>query len=157
MTRFLPLVVSLLLLAGCQGMGGSRAQYESDYLLDLKRQAARAYAEERFADALPIYQELNAAIPADALLWLRTGNTHARLNQPEDAVRCYREALRYDSGLAKAWHNMGIIQLRQAANSFTRMVEYIDPDDPLFARAVDMSEATLKILNGRQDGGEQAD
>ncbi len=151
------MVLSVSLLSGCQGMGGGDAVYASDYLLDLKRQAAKAYAEDRFADALPIYQELNAAIPGDALLWLRTGNTHARLNQPEDAVRSYREALKIDSGLSKAWHNMGIIQLRQAANSFTRMVEYIDPGDPLYPRAVDLSESTLEILNGRQDDGKQVE
>ena len=84
-------------------------------------------------------------------MWLRTGNTHARLNQPQDAIRCYREALKNDPRLAKAWHNMGIIQLRQAANTFTRMVQHIGPDDPLYPRAIGMSEATLEVLKGRRD------
>ncbi|HKJ61299.1 MAG TPA: tetratricopeptide repeat protein [Hyphomicrobiales bacterium] len=139
-----------LALIGCQGLRDGDAQLESDRLLSLKRQAAEAYADDRYAEALPLYQELNREIPNDAQLWLRTGNTYARLNQPQDAIRCYRAALKDDPRLAKAWHNMGIIQLRQAANTFTRMVEFIDPGDPLYQRAIDMSEATLEVLNGRR-------
>ena len=157
MTRLLAVILPLILIAVCQGMRGSDAQLESDRLIGLKQRAAKAYAEKRYVDALPIYQELNLEIPVDALLWLRTGNTHARLNQPQDAIRNYREALKRDSRLAKAWHNMGIIQLRQVANTFTRMVEFIGPDDPLYPHAISMSEAMLEILNGRSNGNDNAD
>ena len=145
-----------LMLIGCQGTGGN-SLFESERLVSLKRQAAKAYSENRYADALPLYQKLNEEIPDDAHLWLRTGNTHARLNQPQDALRSYREALKYDSKLGNAWHNMGIIQLRQAANTFTRMVQHIDPDDPLYQRAIDMSEATLDALTGRSKGNNNAE
>ena len=138
-------------VAGCQNMASNGAGSQNDDLFALKQQAALAYSEKRYAEALPLFQKLNREVPSDALLWLRTGNVHARLNQPVEAISSYEQAVKFDSQLAKAWHNMGIIQLRQAANTFTQMVQHLNPGDPLYQRAVTLSEAALSILSvGRE-------
>jgi tetratricopeptide (TPR) repeat protein len=155
---FLFAIFSVLLLSGCQNpLVKPSTSSATDELAQLRQEAATAYNNKDFQTALVLYQQLTAAIPNDATIWLRTGNVLARLNRPAEAIQYYQETVSKNPKLAIAWHNMGVLQLRQAANTLVQMVQNINPDDPLYPRAVALSEATLQILGKRRtDPGTKA-
>ena len=64
-------------------------------------------------------------------------------------MAAYRETVIRDPAHAKAWHNMGVIQLRQTANSFKEMQLHVDPEDPLYENG----KATLDGINALLRGG----
>ncbi|HHJ13254.1 MAG TPA: tetratricopeptide repeat protein [Gammaproteobacteria bacterium] len=132
----------LLTLAGCAGL----APRGGDDLFDLQRRAAQAYQEQHYEAALPLYLELTERVPRDALAWFRLGNVQARLAQPDAAVQSYRHALLLNPKLGKAWYNMGLVQLREAAATYTEMAAHIEPVDPLQPRALHNAEVLLELL-----------
>lgn len=145
------LLMGSLLLGGCAGKDAVRP--DADNLLDLRREAASLYQDKEYAAAMPLYLQLVERVPNDAVAWFRVGNIHARQNQPEKAIEAYQRAVLLDPTLSRAWHNIGIIRLRQAANSFTQSLEYIPPADPMFDREMRLSEGVLELLkNGRPTG-----
>lgn len=143
-TRVIGLLLAGLLLGGCAGNGGLKT--ETDSLLELRHEAAALYQKKAYAEAMPLYQQLVEAVPNDAIAWFRLGNLHVRLQQPEKAIAAYQKAVLLDPGVSKAWHNIGILRLRQAANSFTQSLQYIPPSDPMFKRESQLSEGVLELL-----------
>lgn len=143
------------LLAGCAGAGGGPAEPDAAQIAAARDAGERAYAAHEWATAEPHYRTLVAAIPQDAELWFRLGNIYARVDKPDAAVAAYREALVRDGDLAKAWFNMGVVQLRQAANSFLKLGAHVDPDDPVTQQGTEAYEAIMAIL-GRHDGASSA-
>ena len=150
--RLIVPVMLVFILSGCQGgfVKSSDDPATTEELIQLKQDADLAYSNKEYEKALPMYQQLNREIPKDALLWFRTGNIHARLNQPSLAVEHYQNAVKADPTLATAWHNMGVLQLRIATNTFVQMVQNIDPDDPLYPKAVRLSESLLQVIGAKQ-------
>ena len=146
------LLIFFLMSVGCQSgfIKSSEAPSTTEELIQLKQDAATAYSQKEYEKALPMYQRLNREIPKDAMLWFRTGNIHARLNQPNLAVEYYQNAVKTDPTLATAWHNMGVLQLRIATNTFVQMVQNIDPDDPLYPKALRLSNSLLQVINAKQ-------
>lgn len=136
-----------LLLTACANMPGKPG---AD-LFDLQRQAAEAYQQQHYKSALAFYQRLAQQVPGDALIWFRLGNVQARLSMPDEAVASYRHALLLNPRLSKAWHNMGVIQLRQAAATYTEMATQVDPIDPLHGLALHNAEQLLQMLGEQQD------
>lgn len=108
--------------------------------------AARAYRDHDWAAAEPHYRALAAQMPQDADLWFKLGNIYARTERPELAVAAYREALVRRPELTKAWFNMGVVQLRQAAASFKQMEIHVAPEDPARLQAEAAYGAILAIL-----------
>jgi tetratricopeptide (TPR) repeat protein len=159
LTRTILFSILLITLGGCQNalIKSSATASSTEELVELKQAAANAYHQKNYEAALPLYQELTQAISNDANLWFRTGNVLARLNRPAEAVTHYEQAVKNDPQLATAWHNMAVLQLRQAANTLVQMVRHINPDDPLYPRAVALSEATLTILGARRAPQETED
>ncbi len=139
------------LLAGCAGLGGGPAEPGAAQIAAAREAGERAYAAREWAAAEPHYRTLVAAIPQDAELWFRLGNIYARVDKPDAAVAAYREALVRDGDLAKAWFNMGVVQLRQAANSFLKLGAHVDPDDPVTQQGAEAYDAIMAIL-GRHEG-----
>lgn len=146
------LCVTLLLTTACQNplIKSSDSTSTADEIDKLKQEAALYYNANNYEAALPLFQELSTKLPADELIRLRTGNILARLNRPVEAIQYYQEALNINPKLATAWHNMGVIQLRQTSNTFEQMVHHISPNDPLHPRAVALSDALSAILGKRQ-------
>jgi len=108
--------------------------------------AARAYRDHDWAAAEPHYRALAAEMPQDADLWFKLGNIYARTERPELAVAAYRETLVRRPELTKAWFNMGVVQLRQAAASFKQMEIHVAPEDPARLQAEAAYGAILAIL-----------
>lgn len=138
-------LLSALLLSGCQSLA-NRSDVGGTDLIKLKQQAEAAYQDRNYAKAETLYQQLADGVSKDAFIWFRLGNVRARLNRPAEAIAAYEKAVLLDPSLSKAWHNMGLLQLRQSANSFTQMAQLTRPEDPLAPRALKLSEGTLKLL-----------
>lgn len=145
----LVLAASLVFVAGC--VTQPLQQFGNDSLLEQRKLAARFYQKKDYRDALPVYERLVEEIPDDALLHFRLGNLYAHLKQPDRAVAAYRRAVQLNPRMDKAWYNMSVVQLRQAANSLTQMLHYTDPKRPLYQRAMRLSESVVDLLEGRGD------
>jgi len=149
------LVVLVLLLSGCAAFRGGPVEPRTAEIAAAREAGERAYAAHEWDAAEPHYRTLVGAIPQDAELWFRLGNIYARVDKPDAAVAAYREALVRDGDMAKAWFNMGVVQLRQAANSFLKLGAHVDPEDPVTQQGSEAYEAIMAIL-GRHDGASSA-
>ena len=148
MTRLAALLLAAL-LSGCAA-DATRPDADGD-LFQQQRRAAALYQKKQYRQALDLYLDLSQRAPRDALVWFRLGNVYARLNRPDDAVAAYRHALTLNPAMPRAWHNMGVIQLRQAANTYTEMATHLEPADPLHAEAVEKAAVLLKLLETKTD------
>jgi len=124
-------------LVGCslQNIQSDKPSPELSDIVQLEQTARKAYLDEDWATAEKAYKNLTLQIPGDAEPWFRLGNIYARTNNLDAAVATYREALIRDPKNSKIWHNLGVIQLKQAANTFLEMQQYTEENDPLSLRA----------------------
>lgn len=143
------LVLLCLTLAGCSRSPTQQATpaVEID-ASQIRNQAEAAYAAGEWREAGQRYEQLIKVIPQESRLWFRLGNIYARTERPDAAIRAYREALVRDAADGKAWFNMGIVQLRQAANSFLKMQSHVDGDDAIAVQGKQAYDAVMAILGG---------
>lgn len=136
-TRLIFLILLTLSLCGCNllDIQPDKPLPEISDFTQLEQQASEAYDNEDWATAETAYKSLTLQLPGDPMPWFRLGNVYARSNNLDAAVAAYREALIRDYKSSKTWHNMGVIQLRQAANTFLEMQQYTEENDPLSIRA----------------------
>lgn len=144
----LMIILPALALAGCASQ--SIQQPEVD-LFELREQADAAYEEGDMAASEKHYSVLVKEVPGEARPWFRLANIYARTERPGAAVRAYREALIRDPEMTKAWYNMGIVQLREAAHSLNEMQVYADPEDPLYTQSKTLLEGILKLMGDDND------
>lgn len=115
-------------------------------LLELRSQAGQAYAEGNYEEAHKLYAGLVRKAPEDAELRFRLGNAYARNSQPQEAILAYEAAVIRNPRLHKAWNNMGTIQLRAAANSFTQLLQNLSPNDPMYDEGLELVNKVLGAL-----------
>jgi len=120
-------------------------------LMDIRNSAITAYQKQDYAVALPLYKTLTAEVSSDPELWFHLGNIYARLQQPNLAVSAYQSTLKLNPKHIKAWHNMGVVQLRLSANTFTQMLQNTAPNDPLYRRAESISIGLLELLGKKPE------
>jgi cytochrome c-type biogenesis protein CcmH/NrfG len=89
--------------------------------------------------------------PSEAYNWFKLGNVYARTNRPDAAKKAYREALVRKPENAKAWHNLGVIQLREAALSFIRAKHNAQQGEYIYQHA----DKALSLLEEVIEVGEQ--
>jgi len=161
--RCAPALLCLLLLAGCASEqllrrdgGGAAGRAGAAEPFQLQREAEAAYEAGEWQRAATAYGELTGLAPKDAQFWFRLGNARARLGDSAGAVQAYQSALRARPDMAKAWHNMGIIQLRAAVQSFAELLERTPVDDPLYEKARHYSVGLSAVLQAREQDGEAA-
>jgi len=147
------LFAALLLAAGCQPGAVKPADEPRGNAIELQQQAWQAYQNGDWAEAEQSYRALTRQVPQEADPWFRLGNIYARQEKPAAAVAAYQEALVRQPKNGKAWHNMGVVQLRQAMNSFSNLEQATEPGDPLHARARAMLEAVTRALESDFDPG----
>jgi Flp pilus assembly protein TadD len=127
--------VAALLLAGCASAVMQKIDNDPD-VITINREAQLAYEGGENAKAEALYKSLVRKMPNDAETWFRLGNLYARANRPDEAANAYQRALIADNANPRAWHNLGVIRLRQAWASMMQAQEYLKPDAPLY-QAVD--------------------
>jgi len=130
-------------LFGCNNQLLKETEAKPD-AFDLKRMAEQAYDDQDWLNSEKYYTQLVKNIPEDAENWFRLGNVYARTQRPDAAVISYREAVLRDPEMSKAWFNMGILQLKQAASSFDQLQRFVQSADPLYASG-------RRIFNGILD------
>lgn len=146
-TLLLPVwILAACLVAGCQGQQILRPDTPTGNVFELQQRADQAYAEADWQTAERAYRELTRQVPREIEPWFRLGNIYARLEQPEQALAAYREVLVRDPNNSKTWHNMGVVQLRQATASFVTLEQVAPADDPLRQRATQMLDAVDRLL-----------
>ncbi len=143
------LIITSLNLIGCnlQNIQSDRPSPDLSDVTQLEQEANKAYRNEDWATAEKAYQRLTIQIPGDIEPWFRLGNVYARTNQLDAAVVTYREALTRDPENSKIWHNLGVIQLKQAANTFLEMQQYTEENDPLGVRARFAVNSIANLIN----------
>lgn len=150
-------LVGLFMLTGCQPgnvkpaadttSGGGNA-------IELRDKAYQAYNEGKWAEAEQALVALTRQIPQEPDPWFRLGNVYARQDEPRRAVAAYQEALVRKPENGKAWHNMGIVQLRQAMHSFTQLQSATEPGDDLHERATLLIDAVSRVLENDFGAGD---
>jgi len=148
----------LMLLVACSPQNTkpiSENEIESEQILEelikLKHNAQVAYQNRDWNKAVEYYGSLSRRMPNDAEIWFRLGNSYARLNKHGAAIQSYQQALKRDPRNSKTWHNLGIVQLKLAVNTFTEMQSNTNANDPLNKRATYVINAITNLLE--QDFG----
>lgn len=146
--RIVIMAFTTLLLTACELAPVKQVQ-QSDSLIELQNRADQAYWNEDWETAEQEYLTLTKQAPDDAESWFRLGNVYAQTERLEASVMAYREALARDDSNSKAWHNLGIVQLRQASTTFNDMIEHTNASDPLNQRARYMLDAITRAMAAR--------
>jgi len=129
----LAVAMSGVFAAGCTTTVGSviKALDSDPDLITINQEAQLAYEGGELAKAEALYRSLARRMPNDAETWLRLGNLYARSNRPDEAANAYQRALMADNAEARAWHNLGVVRLRQAWASMIQAQASVKPKDSL--------------------------
>ncbi|MGA0570785.1 hypothetical protein ACO2Q9_08705 [Variovorax sp. VNK109] len=144
-------VVVALVLGGCASrpntgttLAGTPSMGANIELLN-KQQFAGQENEASRSEAL--FQSLLRKIPNDADTWFRLGNLYASNNLPEPAAGAYNRALLADNSHARAWHNLGVIKLREAYAALLQAQVTVDSNDEAMAKRIDSLLEDLSRLS----------
>ncbi len=141
-------ITIVLVVNGCSSTNiknDNNAGTDKD-LLQLRTEADQAYQNNDLQLSEQHYETLIKELPEEALHWFRLGNIYVRTNRPYAAMNLYREAVIRDPKFAKAWYNLGVVQLKQTAFSLNEMLIYTDKTDPLYEKAETMLNEITNII-----------
>ena len=155
--RLIFIIIITLNFIGCnlQNLQAEKPSPDLADITQLEQTAKKAYLSEDWATAEKAYKKLTLQIPGDVEPWFRLGNIYARTNKLDAAVATYREALIRDPKNSKIWHNLGVIQLKQAANTFLEMQQYTEENDPLGIRARYAVNSIANLIDSGFQPGEK--
>jgi eukaryotic-like serine/threonine-protein kinase len=109
---------------------------------DLYLEAHELAINGNYRAALPLLIEVTRRDPRSYSAWAVRGNAHDYLNQGSDALACYNACVALHPGDSRAWHNRGLIYLRQrlfklAEADFDRAIQLRDDvPEPYIDRAL---------------------
>lgn len=126
----------------------TQQQPEKTDLFEVRQQAMAAYAKGDWETARKKLVEVTKRVPKEVDSWFRLGNVYAHMHLPAEAIVAYREALVRQPDLAKAWHNLTVMHLRQANSTLLEMIKHIDPTHPLYRKGERMAKDIRQILQG---------
>lgn len=144
-SRFLSLLVAMIFLSACN-MQNLQTTPDATKIIEAEKRAFEAYQKEDWVTAEREYKYLVKQVPRQTDPWFKLGNIYARTGQLDFAIGAYREALTRDPKNSKIWHNLGVVQLRQATNTFAEMLQYTKEDDPLNARAKHVVNSVTELM-----------
>lgn len=144
MYKILSILAICWLMVGCVT---NMPKMSSDEINTNYTIANKAYNDKNYKLALFEYLKLSEAVLADADIWFRIGNSYTRLENYADAIKAYEKAVLIDPRLSKAWHNMGVIQLKQSVNTWRQMLIHISEEDPLYEKALSLSKKLLEVVD----------
>ncbi len=139
------IILLCMVLAACTSVPAVSEKSRQD-IFEIEKLAISTYENAQWAKSEEYYRELVERTPEESMNWFRLGNIYARTNRPDAAILAYREALLRDNEFSRAWYNMGIIQLQQAAHSFNEMHFYVDSADPLHIHSQRLLEGILRLI-----------
>jgi len=148
--RITLILFALSLLTACNNQLSKQDTIQTD-IVDIEKLASIAYEQNDWVESEKHYSELVRRIPETALYWFRLGNVYTRTQRPDTAIIAYREALVRNPQMAKAWYNMGVLQLKQALNSFEQLQVYVEKDDPLHKQSEALFRGIIDLINGNNN------
>jgi tetratricopeptide (TPR) repeat protein len=106
---------------------------------DKNLRAHDLYVENKFAEALAVYREIQAADPKVAFIHFDIGNCLFHLQDYEGAIQSYREAIRLRPDFGEAYTNL--------ANTYSRIKKF-EEGIAFFEGAIRNSSATGPLFYG---------
>jgi len=146
--KLLITAIFCLAMMGCGAIASTKKPAPNEVKI-IYASADKAYGEKNYKLALFEYLKLSETITTDAIIWFRIGNSYTRLENYNKAVEAYEKAVLLDPRLSKAWHNMGVIQLKQSVNTWRQMLTHISKDDVLYDKALNLSKKLLEIADDK--------
>jgi cytochrome c-type biogenesis protein CcmH/NrfG len=148
-TNIVFLIIIVLHLAGCnlQNLKSDQPAPSQPNIAELEEKAREAYQNEDWETSEEAYKDLTLQTPYEIEPWFRLGNIYAQTNRLDGAVEAYQEALLIEPENTKVLHNLGVIQLRQAANTFLEMRQHTEENDPLGLRAGHAVNSIVNLIN----------
>lgn len=147
----LAIVPLVLLLSGCNLMQQKPVAEAStkpvEQPLINAEEGDVLYAEKQYRQALAVYKELNEQAPQDTHVLFRIANIYSHLKVHKLAIRHYELALKQDKHMAKAWYNLGVVHMKEAAKTWGEMSEYINEDDQLAQSAEHYHKGLVALIN----------
>lgn len=121
-----------VLLAGCGIVPTTKTSTQRlTNVLTTQQQAEAAYHSGDMEHAAALYLQLTKMIPQEADYWYMLGNTYVRTQQPDQAVQAYQQAIVRNPNHTRAWHNLGIVRMRQAMAAFVSSASTAKAGDPM--------------------------
>ena len=123
--------LALLMLSGCASTARSlpAPADASDVRVQLER-ADRALREARLVDAEILYRGLSDHHPRLPEVWLQLGNIYTRQGQFIAAMRAYRDGLKHTPEDGRLWHNLALVELKQAIHTLETASQVIPAESP---------------------------
>lgn len=140
-------IVLMLALAAAGCAGRDRAvKSDAGSLLEIDSKAESAYRSGDDESAAQLYRVLVESTPNESPYWYRLANTLVRVGNYNDAALAYQRTLVLDPKNARAWHNLGIVRLRQAQQSFAQGVENSPAGAAVFEESLRLSSAVFSLV-----------
>jgi len=138
-------LAAALSLGGCASTVASAIKLTDNDpdVITINRDAQLAYEKGEDAKAEALYRSLARRMPTDSETWVRLGNLYARRNLPDDAAAAYQRALVANNSEVRAWHNLGVVRLRQAYAALLQAYANLSPQNPLYRQV----EQALEYLS----------
>jgi len=136
---------------------GQQVVFEHSDDLALKSQHAKEFmAAGKFADAIPLYLELNRAVPDNPGLMLNLGMAFHMAGQEQRAVAQLEAAVKIEPKLTPAWLFLGAarLQMHQTPAAVEALKSALELE-PANAGAVEMLAGALLSLNRASEAIEQ--
>ncbi len=137
---FLSVLLLLSSLSGCMGKLGKKDLFECEQV------ASRAYRQGDYELAIEQYKILVTEIPKDTNFWFKLANAYAKNGERQKAVTAYQNALLRDPTYAKAWYNMGMVQMQLALRTFIDFQEAVPSDNPMQGDVDQKIEGLFKLI-----------
>jgi Flp pilus assembly protein TadD len=122
-----------------------RPETGGEEFLKMQHEAQAAFESGENARAEVLYKGLLRSMPNDAETWFRLGNLYARSDNAEQAVDAYLRCLSINGNDARAWHNLGVVRLRQAWAALLRANTLTGPTEPINVMSAEMVRALEKV------------
>jgi tetratricopeptide (TPR) repeat protein len=146
-----------VLLAGCGIAPTKTSSQRLTYVLTTQQQANAAYQSGDMQHAAALYLQLTKMIPQEADYWYMLGNAYVRTQQPDQAVQAYQQALVLNPNHARAWHNLGIVRMRQAMAAFVSSASTARAEDPMHEVSTQLADELGRISLGGVNSGKPED
>jgi hypothetical protein len=134
-----------VILAGCGTLSPKTGSERLSHVLTTQEQADAAYRANDMRHAAALYLELTKLVPQEADYWYMLGNAYVRTQQPDEAVQAYNQAISRNPNHTRAWHNLGIVRMRQAVAAFVSSASTAKTGDPLYDVSTRLANELARI------------
>ena len=123
-----------------------------DELFMNRSKADAAYDSGRYGEAADEYEQWLKNNKRDHEAWFRLGNAYSKLIRPMEALAAYRKAQKIKPDDPRPWHNMGMLYMRMAVESYDGLRRNVSKNDPLVPYSEKVLSGILELISIRLQG-----